>query len=154
MDVDDDVLFLFITSHGSSSGLALSFPERTPFENEVLEPAGLRAMLDEAGIKWRIIVITGCESGVFVDGLGTDESIVFTAAANDRFSYGCANGRAFTDFGRTVFEDELPRTRSFVEAFRNAVTRTEQREAEQRVRPSKPRLFVGGAIARKLEARP
>jgi len=108
-------------------------------------------MLDEAGITWRIIVIAGCESGVFVEALGTDESIVFTAAANDRFSYGSANGRAFTDFGPTVFVDELPRTPSFVDAVRDAVTRTEQREAAQ---PSKPRLFVGSAIARELEARP
>jgi Peptidase C13 family len=156
MDVAEDVLFLFMTSHGSSRGLALQFPRGAPFDDDTLAPTELRTMLEQANIKWRVLVLAGCQSGVFLDELKTDFSALVTAAAGDRFSYGCANGRAFTDFGRVVFDDELPKAHAFLPAFRAAIARTEKREADQGLRASSPQLFEGTAIGpklRELEAR-
>jgi hypothetical protein len=74
MDRDEDVLFLFVTSHGSRDGLAIGFGRDAPLGGETLTPADVREMLDEAGIRWRVLVLSGCESGVFVDPLRGDRS--------------------------------------------------------------------------------
>jgi hypothetical protein len=49
-----------------------------------------------------------------------------------------------------VFDDELPKNPALLDAFHSALTRIREREAEQKLTPSNPRLFVGGAIARRL----
>src|SRR5262245_27209477 len=43
-----------------------------------------------------------------------------TAARRDRRSFGCADENDFTYFGRAFFKESLPKSRSFVEAFRRA----------------------------------
>jgi hypothetical protein len=150
MNVNEDVLFLYITSHGSSEGLALGFTPGAAFRDTTLRPTDLRAMLDEAGIKWRILVISGCESGVFLSALKSDSALVATAAADDRPSYGCAMGNPFTDFGRALFAEQLPRERSFVTAFTNTTRSIAERESAKDLLASRPQLFVGSAIAPKL----
>lgn len=150
MNRDEDVLFFFLTSHGSQRGIALEFGPRTGFRSEVLKPADLRSMLDEAGIKWRVLVISGCESGVFVAPLMDDYTLVATAASDDRPSYGCASGNAFTEFGRVLFAEELTRERSFIAAFVSATATVGQREVEAGVLTSRPQLAQGSKIAGKL----
>jgi hypothetical protein len=150
MNPDEDVLFLFLTSHGSEEGLALEFAPRAAFDSQTLSPVALRSMLDDAGIKWRILVIAGCESGTFVKPLMTEFSLITTAAARDRNSYGCGNGNAFTEFGRAVFGEQLLHERSFVTAFTNAVDAVEKAEVERELRASRPQLFEGAAIGEKL----
>ncbi len=81
MNREEDVLFLFVTSHGSQEGIALSFPHGAPFDRQTLSPQELRSMLVEAGIKWRVLVISGCESGVFIGPLQDDFTLIATAAA-------------------------------------------------------------------------
>ncbi len=64
MNRDEDVLFLFLTSHGSPQSFAVEF---SPLWLNSISPADLDRMLDEAGIKWRIVVVSACYSGGFVD---------------------------------------------------------------------------------------
>ena len=67
MDVDEDALFLFLTSHGSADGeLTVSL---YPFELVNLTAEDVRDALDDAGIGWRMIVISACHSGSFIDTL-------------------------------------------------------------------------------------
>ena len=99
MNPNEDVLFLYLTSHGSQAGLAIE--RRHPRAD-----GSARRMLDDAGIRWRVIVIAGCESGVFVDALESESTLVATAAAEDRPSYGCASGRAYTDYGAALLQEE------------------------------------------------
>lgn len=150
MNPDEDVLFLFLTSHGSSEGLAFDFGERGGFRREILRPADLRAMLDVAGIRWRVLVISGCESGTFIAPLRDEQTLAFTAASDDRPSYGCADGSAFTDFGRALFAEELPRNRSLLTAFPNVAKTIGAREADERRLASRPQLSQGARVAEKL----
>lgn len=150
MNREEDVLFLFVTSHGSSRGIALDFGDRGGFQSEVLKPAALRAMLDEAGILWRVLAISGCESGVFIEPLRDEQTLVTTASSADRPSYGCGDANDFTDFGRALFAEELPRNRSFVTAFANVIETIGARESDGGVRASLPQVAEGARIAEKL----
>ena len=147
---EEDVLFLFVTSHGSARGLAIRPPRDGAFQDETLSPSSLRSMLDSAGIKWRVLVISGCESGVFIEPLADDFTLIATAAASDRNSYGCAAGNAFTDFGRAVFSEQLSVERSFPTAFTKAAQLIDKQEVETDRRTSRPQVSQGSAIGPKL----
>jgi hypothetical protein len=74
---------------------------------------------------------------------------VASAAADDRNSYGCATGNAYTDFGRALF-GQLRRTRSFEAALAAATDEIARAEARDGRRASLPRVSKGAAIGAKL----
>jgi hypothetical protein len=144
MDRDEDILFLFLTSHGSRDHrFSLDF---YPMVFNELTPPRLREILDEAGIKRRVLVISACYSGGFVDALKDQHSLIITAAAPDRNSFGCSNEAEFTYFGKAYFDEALRETHSFIEAFDIAKPRIEEREKQSDHTPSDPRIFIGDAI--------
>ena len=61
MDPDEDVLFLYLTSHGSKDHrLSADF---WPLDLRDVDPAMLKRMLDKAGIRRRVIRIRKRHSG-------------------------------------------------------------------------------------------
>lgn len=148
MDTDDDVLFLFMTSHGSKDfKLAVDF---YPLQLNDIPAAALRTALDDSGIKWRVILVSACYSGGFIDALKDDHTLIMTAAANDKQSFGCGNDRDFTYFGETYLRDRLPETPSFIAAFDEAKAAIQQREKTEGLSPSDPQIFIGAEIEAKL----
>ncbi len=154
MDPDEDVLLLFLTSHGSRNAeLTVSFPR---LGLNQLSAAALRRMLDDAGIGWRVLVISACYSGSFVDILQDERTLLITASAKDRTSFGCSNENEYTYFGEAYFKQALQQTHSFIQAYELAEQSVEQREKREGLEPSQPTLFVGARIEdklRQLEAR-
>jgi hypothetical protein len=137
----EDTLFLFMTSHGSQErGFSLSL---WPLEFTDIVPQTLRELLDTSGIQQRIIVVSSCYSGQFIPALENDDSLVITASAADRNSFGCSDDNEFTDFGRAYFHEALRETRSFTEAFRIASARIAQSEERQGRKPSLPQMAQG-----------
>lgn len=153
MNRSEDILFLYLTSHGSDRGLAVVTSDAPELVGGgELTPTELRAMLDRSGIVSRVILVAGCESGVFVDALKNDDTVVATSSAVDRVSYGCAIGRDFTEFGRAVFGEQLMRQRSIVPALQAAIESIRNREVDAGRKESNPQLWVGPKIAPKLDA--
>ena len=149
MNTDEDLLFLFLSTHGSEDHrLALDF---RPLELKDVDPGSLRAMLDASGIKNRVIVVSACYSGGFIDALRDDHTLVITASAADRNSFGCSNDADFTYFGKAYFNDALQQTYSFEEAFRSALPLIAAREKENGYDASDPRIAMGSAIAPLLQ---
>jgi hypothetical protein len=98
------------------------------------------------------LLISACYSGNFVEVLKDDFTLVMTASATDRQSFGCSNTRDFTYFGEAVFKDALNRERTFIPAFQSAITAINRREASEKLEPSSPQLSIGAKIAAKLAA--
>ena len=149
MNPGEDVLFLFMTSHGLPNEFSLNFGAMRFNE---MSPGVLRSILDESGIKRRVVVISACYSGSFVDALKGDNTLVITAASPDRNSFGCGNNNDFTYFGKAYFDEALRETFSFSEAFEIARPRIEKREREENFAPSSPLMAVGKDIAPVLDA--
>jgi hypothetical protein len=150
MNRDEDVLFLYITTHGSEDGeLAVELP---PLELTQIRPAALARMLQESGIKWKVLVISACYSGGFIEPLKDDNTLIITATDARNQSFGCGNGENLTWFGNAYFDDALRRTRSFTEAFGLARLEVAQRERAQGFTPSNPQMHIGAAIKDKLAA--
>jgi hypothetical protein len=146
MDKDNDLLVVYLTSHGGSDfKLAAS---HWPLDVEPLTPQLLRTALDKAGIRNRVVAVSACYSGGWVGPLASDNTLVMTAADATHTSYGCGRLSELTFFGRAMFDEQLRKTRSFEEAFANAVPLIKQREIDAGKDDgfSNPQISVGSSI--------
>lgn len=149
MNRDEDVLFLYITTHGSPEH-QLSV-DLAPYQFDPIDGPALRAALDEAGIRYRVLVLSACYSGGLVAALQGPDTAVFTAAAADRRSFGCENGRDWTYFGEAFYAQGLAHTRHLEQAFERARASVTQREVAQGQTPSLPQASVGAGLRAKLQ---
>jgi hypothetical protein len=148
MDRSDDILFLVLSSHGSE-GAELAV-ENGGLPLRQLRGTELADALRDAGIQWKVVVISACFAGGFIDALKDDYSIVLTAAAADRTSFGCADDRDLTYFGEAFFRDALPDATSLREAFTRARQDIDAREIREGVEPSDPQAFFGSQIEKHM----
>jgi hypothetical protein len=144
MDRERDTLFLFLTSHGTDGVLAVDMPG---LKLPQLKPERLRRMLDKAGIKNRVIVVSACHSGSFIPALAGPTSLIITAAQADRSSFGCEDRRRWTYFGDAYFNRALRHETSFRRAFEQARRTIAEWEARDQLRPSLPQIAGGEALA-------
>lgn len=149
MNPAEDVLIVYVTSHGSKDHeISVRFPR---FPLNPVDPRTLPDLFDELGIEWPAVIVSACYSGGFVPALEGSQSLVMTSAAADRTSFGCGDDSDLTYFARALVEEQLPRMRDLTEAFRRARARLESWEIEEGLTPSNPQLHIGAAMAERLE---
>ncbi|HSZ08503.1 MAG TPA: C13 family peptidase [Steroidobacteraceae bacterium] len=148
MNIDRDVLFLSISSHGGQDADIAVSNAQLPLDD--LTDEDLAQALSESGIKWRVIIISACYAGAFIDSLKDPRTIIIAAAAADRTSFGCSNDRDLTYFGEAFYRDALPEARSLREAFDKAKSAIAARERREHVDPSKPQAYFGTELEAKL----
>lgn len=146
MDTEQDVLVLYFSSHGGADFKLAT--RHWPLDVPVLTPQMLRSMLDEVGIRNRVIAVSACYAGGWIAPLQSDNTLVMTAADATHTSYGCGSKSPLTYFGRAVFDEQLRKTYSFEEAFATAVPIIQQREIEGKKTDgfSNPQIAVGKDI--------
>jgi hypothetical protein len=148
MDKDEDMLVLLLTSHGSREAGIAVHNGSLPLVD--LEPDELRSALDDSGIKWRIVIVSACYAGVFLEPLKSDTTLVITAADANHNSFGCADDRDLTYFGEAFLRDALPGAPTLEAAFAKARGLIAAREKQEKLTPSNPQMFVGSAMRQKL----
>jgi hypothetical protein len=152
MNRDEDILFLFLTSHGSPNHeLTL---DQVGMDLRGLRAAELGQLLKESGIRWKVVVVSACYSGGFVDALQDKRTLVITAARRDRRSFGCADENDFTYFGRAFFKEALPGAKSFQQAFSKASTLVQEWERKDNADAgshSLPQIYSPKAIDAHLQ---
>jgi hypothetical protein len=148
MDRERDALVLVISSHGSKEPAISVSNGGIPLND--LTGKELKEALDGAGIRWRVVIISACHAGAFIPYLSDDRSIVITAAAADRTSFGCSNDRDLTNFGEAFIRDALPEAPSIRAAFEKARDSIAARELSEGLTPSMPTAYFGAAMEHKL----
>lgn len=149
MNADEDVLLLTLTSHGDADVLQL---DNAPIEMDNLEAEWLREALDESGIRWRVIIVSACYSGSFIDELASPTTVIITASAADKMSFGCTNTAEMTYFGQAFFAESLRENTSFASAFKEATYKIQQRELYMGFEPSEPQMVIGSLMETALPA--
>ena len=145
---EDDVLILALSSHGwKDATLAIS---NTGMRPDALSAKELAQMLEEAGIRWRVIVVSACYAGSFIKPLADDRTMLIAAAAKNRPSFGCGADSELTYFGEAFYRDALPDTPTLRAAFEAARAEITAREKQEGERPSRPQAYVGELIESKL----
>ncbi|WP_413191076.1 C13 family peptidase [Psychrobacter sp. AT9] len=149
MNADEDVLFLTLSSHGTEDIVQLANP---PLAIDNLDATWLRESLDASGIRWRVIVVSACYSGSFIDELASPTTVVITASAADKASFGCTNTAEMTYFGQAFFAESLRENTSFESAFKDARLRVTERESVMGFEPSEPQMVIGSLMETALPA--
>jgi len=150
MDVERDVLLLFLTSHGSREHeLDVSLD---PLPLDQIEPDDIADLFTDNKIRNKVIVISACYSGGFIDALKGPATMVVTAARADRASFGCGTQSAITDFGRAFFANGLNDNDSFPAAFAEARKLIDEWETKAGEEHSEPQIVTSAQIERRLKA--
>jgi hypothetical protein len=148
MDRERDVLFLALSSHGKRNAKLVVTNGALPLN--WLTGEDLARMLRESGIRWKVVVISACYAGAFIEHLRDDHTIIITAASPDRISFGCNDRRDLTYFGEAFYRDALSTAPDLPSAFAQAVAQIETRERSEGFAPSQPRAHFGAAMVGKL----
>lgn len=149
MNADEDVLFITLSSHGDENIIQLANP---PLAMDNLDATWLREALDASGIRWRVIVVSACYSGSFIDELASPTTVIITASAADKMSFGCTNSAEMTYFGQAFFAESLRENTSFSDAFKDAAYRVQERELYMGFEPSEPQMVIGSLMETALPA--
>jgi hypothetical protein len=146
IDADEDVVMLYLAGNGAPGGAVdVALP---PFDLVPLTPAGVRRLLDDAGIRWRIVVVTACYSGAWLEALVDDSTLVLTATAGGGAGAGCAVSEGGTAFGSALFGAGLTEADTVEGAF--AAAKRSIGEHAQGDAASLPQMAVGQGMAGKL----
>src|SRR5215467_9679240 len=100
-------------------------------------------MLADSGIKRKVIVISACYSGGFIEPLRDENTLVITAADAAHSSFGCSYDSDYTWFSEALYDEALRETFSFSEAFALAKKTVAAREKAEGYEPSNPQIAMG-----------
>lgn len=148
MNKDQDILLLYLTSHGDPEHNLLVDLDPLPLDQ--IGAPDLAGILDKHRFKWKVVVVNACYSGGFLPPLKGPGTLVLTAARTDRSSFGCGSDSDITYFGRAWLVDALNRTPDFIDAFKQARGEIAQWEQRDRLTPSEPQIDAGAGIADQL----
>lgn len=138
----DDILVVYLTSHGGPDAVLQSaLPGNLPIL--AISADSLASALAQSRVRRRVIIISACFAGSWIPKLANDDTIIITAAARDRTSFGCADNRPLTYFGEAFLTGPFSRGASLADSFEGAKKTVSQWEAEQKLPLSNPQSFVG-----------
>ncbi|MEO8455478.1 MAG: C13 family peptidase [Sphingomicrobium sp.] len=149
MDRNEDVLVLYSTSHGEpDEGLIYKDMQRGA---GIISPARLAGMLDELGFRNRLLMLQACFSGQFVPPLANSNTIVVTAAAADRSSFGCQAGNDWTFFGDALVNHAFRQPLPLDVQLRRATALISAAEERDHLLASNPQVSMGSDTAKWLD---
>jgi len=152
MNPDKDILFLALSSHGGKEPVISV--SNSVLDLQQLTGEELSAALQASGIKRRIIVISACHAAAFIPALRSPDTIIITAAAADKTSFGCSEDRGLTYFGEAFYRDALPKAQTLQDAFERAKEAIALRETQEHQKTSDPQGYFGSDLQRVLDANP
>ncbi len=142
----NDLLFIYLTSHGSADHqLVLDQPRLQLADLAADELASVLAPLKHRD---KVIVVSACYSGGYIAPLQDERTLIMTAARHDRVSFGCSEEADFTYFGDALFAQALNQTDDLKQAFELARASVAERERREGFEASEPQLWAPpGVIA-------
>jgi hypothetical protein len=144
IDTDDDVVMVYVTGNSNADHTLTAV--NPPLELAALSPQGLKQLLDAANIRWRIIVVSTCEAGAWIDALKDDETVVIASSAAGVRGAECAGSLRPGAFASAFFGDAMRRSDDIRAAFDIARKQLVTQHAAE------PVMSVGAAIAEQLKS--
>jgi len=145
----DDIIFVYLSSHGSRGALVRKVGI---FNQEPLRSAESQKWLTPLGERKTVIIVSACYSGSLIGSLHAANRIVMTASRSDRQSFGCRANARHTDFGEALLESLAVPNQSLAAIFAKTKENVAVREQRDHLSPpSEPQVFVGDEMARVFE---
>ncbi len=150
MQPDQDILLLYVTSHGDQDHNLLVDMDPLPLDQ--IGAPDLAGILAKRPFKWKVLVINSCYSGGFVPPLhvATLAPWYSPPPAPTAASFGCGSDSDATYFGKAWLVDALNRTPDFIAAFKQASGEIKQWEQQDKLTASEPQIDTGNGITEQL----
>lgn len=148
MDLKQDILLLYLTTHGSEDHTLLVDMDPLPLDQ--IAAGDLPGILAEHPFKYKVVIVNACYSGGFISPLKGLNTMIVTAARSDRSSFGCGEQSELTWFGHAFLVDALNKTDSVQQAFQLARKQVAAWEKRDNYPSSDPQISVGTGIAAQL----
>lgn len=140
-----DTALVYLTAHGGpDASLQTDLPDSTDLRP--ITAAFLADAFKRTGINRRIVIVSACYSGSWIAPLASPDTIVLTASAANRTSFGCDDRRRYTFFGTALLGGALSKGASLREAFTRLRSDIGKAEAELGLTPSLPEASVGSRM--------
>ena len=154
MDREQDILFLYMTSHGSHD--YKFYLNHNSIQLPPISASELGTALQDSGIKNQVIVISACYAGGFIPELQNENAMILTAADESSQSFGCSDESEMTYFAKALLKETLQGNSeiTLAEAFEQASVLVTRWEQEQDLTPSNPQFFAGEELEQKLQSLP
>ena len=136
----EDLIFIYLTSHGTSEHELLLDQPRMELAD--LPADELAAVLAPLKNRDKVIVISSCYSGGFIPALKDERTLIMTASRADRVSFGCSEEANFTYFGDALFVQALNQTDDLEQAFKRAKATVAERELADGFEASEPQIWA------------
>jgi hypothetical protein len=114
IDADDDVVMVYLTGNSAPDHALTAV--NPPLELAALSPQGLRQLFEAAGIRWRIVVVSTCEAGAWIDELADQETAVIASSPAGVRGEDCRGGLVASRFGDAFF-GAMAKTSDLASAF-------------------------------------
>lgn len=148
MDMQNDILLLYFTSHGSEDHYL--YVDMDPLPLDQIGASDVASILKEHPFKYKVVIVNACYSGGFIPPLRGAGTLVITAARTDRSSFGCGEQSQLTWFGHAYLVDALNRTNDPIQAFSLARKEVAAWEKRDGYTPSEPQIDAGTGISAEL----
>lgn len=102
MNPQEDLLVVHLVSHGGEDGdLLLSQPG---LELPNLSPQDFAEMIEPLSARRKVLVVSACYSGQWLDELADSDTLILTSARADRTSFGCGDDSEMTWFSKALYK--------------------------------------------------
>lgn len=134
-----DGCLLYFSSHGNAQGILVG--------DRLFSPDGLSKMVDQAcGGRPTVVILSACFSGVFIPAVADSNRAVFTAARNDRSSFGCSESDRYPYYDDCILSS-FPRVGDFAALAGAARECVAAKEIATGMKPpSEPQIAVGAGL--------
>ncbi len=150
IDREEDIVVLYFSAPALVD--AALHPRFEPLAFVPIHASLIQGMLDDAKIKWRVILVSACATDGFAERLSGPTTLVIAAAGSGDRARGCHGDADYTPFGKAFFDEALRGTYSLPEAFERARARLAEDRSGPLRGPSAPAMLMGDQIAAKLDA--
>lgn len=142
IDPARDVVMIYFAAHGGRDAeVVTDLPSYDDLQG--FTSGSVARLLDEAGIRRRILIVSACFSASWIPALANDDTIVIAAAARDRTSFGCSDERDLTYFGEAFLRGGIREGVSLADGFAQAKATVPRWEKQGQLTPSNPQAYVG-----------
>ena len=150
MNNSDDVLFLYLSSHGAKNHDF--YLNHDSIELPDISPNELKKLLVDAQVKWKVIMVSACYSGGFISELQDDYTLLMTASDSKSTSFGCSEESEMTYFAKALFKEVISNNPDIKlsDAFVQAKEIIIEWETEQEIEASNPMISAPNAIVEKI----
>jgi len=139
IDADDDIVMLYLTG-GSTPEHALA-AVHPPLDLVDITPDAVKQLLDSAGIRYRIIVVSSCATAGWFEALQDKDTAILAYAPDDAKATGCDGGETTSPLAEALFDRALRTADNLPLALARATTD---------LGPRASRLWIGPGIGEQM----